>query len=268
MHRDVNPWNVLIAADGDGSCRAVRLADFGLAVQLPSKTEELVGEESLGATPLDASALGSLYSAPELGIRYSFAADVFSLGMTLLAIWYSAGKQKKTASTDEHADGLVTLLQLVKDNAKQGLPPPAGILAELETCGNLDADIRILILRMVSSKPEDRPTLDEACEICDRCTHENSAEPCSTKAKVLGGDEKSAAKDHVISVLGALDDGGAGRLCGKQLAHLVHRLGGFEQDGNGVDVYNQVQQLYEASQTLGEDCRVDYRAFISWIYCG
>ena len=45
----------------------LRLADFGSAVELRGPLE---GLEAPAAAPLDDSALNSLYSAPELGVRY------------------------------------------------------------------------------------------------------------------------------------------------------------------------------------------------------
>ncbi|CAE7259193.1 CAMK2B [Symbiodinium natans] len=92
LHRDVNPWNVLLVLEGEG-CSAARLGDFGLAVE--GVDGDLVGWETPGAAPLDDSAIGSLYSAPELGHVYGFPADVFSLAMTLLAIWASADMEEE-----------------------------------------------------------------------------------------------------------------------------------------------------------------------------
>ncbi|CAL1163439.1 unnamed protein product [Cladocopium goreaui] len=88
LHRDINPWNVLLVKES--GIWSPRLGDFGLAVELQG--EELQGTEATsdGVAALDDSAVGSLYSAPELGKRYGFPADVFSLGMTLVALWASA----------------------------------------------------------------------------------------------------------------------------------------------------------------------------------
>ncbi|CAK9080270.1 unnamed protein product [Durusdinium trenchii] len=87
LHRDINPWNALLIQES-GTWN-LRLGDFGLAVPCSG---DLQGIEAPGVAPLDASALTSLYSAPELGKRYGYPADVFSLGMTLLALWTERGE--------------------------------------------------------------------------------------------------------------------------------------------------------------------------------
>ncbi len=61
VHRDLNPWNVFVTKQLEA-----KLGDFGLSVRMP-EGGELSGREAPGAAPLDESAIGSLYSAPELG---------------------------------------------------------------------------------------------------------------------------------------------------------------------------------------------------------
>ena len=50
----------------EGGKENVKIGDFGLSVRC-AVGETLSGEATAGAAPLDASAIGSLYSAPELG---------------------------------------------------------------------------------------------------------------------------------------------------------------------------------------------------------
>eukprot|EP01047_Picozoa_sp_COSAG01_P037856 COSAG01_NODE_3036_length_6689_cov_943.531715_1_plen_523_part_00 len=87
VHRDLNPWNVFVTVE-----RQLKLGDFGMAVRHPvqpdASAEGLRGWETPGAEPLGASAVHSLYSAPELGSdSYGLRVDVFSAGMTLVAAW-------------------------------------------------------------------------------------------------------------------------------------------------------------------------------------
>lgn len=154
---------------GDGS-RSVCLADFGLAVQVDAGTA-LSGWEAEGAPQLDASALGSLYSAPELGIRYGFLADIFSLGMVLLAIWSTVdavntcSKEARTPNAVQSSceDALVTTTELVKKAAADSQQVPGNILRSIAE--GADSSLRELVLRMVSSEPERRPSAEQACQL-------------------------------------------------------------------------------------------------------
>lgn len=65
VHRDLSPWNVFVSRGASG-LRRLRLGDFGMAARLPDG-EQLSGLEQDGCPPLDDSALGSPFSAPELG---------------------------------------------------------------------------------------------------------------------------------------------------------------------------------------------------------
>lgn len=164
MHRDISPWNVLLVRQNSGNADTVdkadttsgtmvrysaRLADFGLALQLPSGIEELCGVETEGAVDLDESAMGSLYSAPELGKSYNFAADNFSLGMTLFAIWTAAGCANE--------DNLINSAEAMKKAAMEAGPMPANLLFDLPHNTR-----RTLIHDLFNSAPEARPKAAEA----------------------------------------------------------------------------------------------------------
>jgi len=153
LHRDVNPWNVFLVRGGDGATSA-RLGDFGLAVQLPedgSASAQLSGTGAqAGAAALDESALGSLYSAPELGgDSYGFPADVFSLGMTLLALWASV-------DCDCGEDALIEVTEGVKQNAVKAADP------ELPALVAAAPGHRRLLRAMVAGAPEARPSASAA----------------------------------------------------------------------------------------------------------
>jgi len=144
LHRDVNPWNVLLVMEGTCPTRAnARLGDFGLAV---SPEGDLRGWETPGAAALDASATGSLYSAPELGDVYSFPADVFSLGMTLLAIWNSA---------DLSEEQLIDLIEGVKNAASSAQRCELGCLSQA------GATLRAGLAAAVAPQPPQRPSAAE-----------------------------------------------------------------------------------------------------------
>lgn len=156
LHRDINPWNVFLVRGRFGpQGAAVRLGDFGLAAQLPEGVVGLSGvEEQHGASALDESALGSLYSAPELGgASYGLAADVFSLGMTLLALWVSA-------DCDCNEDGVV---QATEDAKAAG-----GQLQKFPALASAEPDQRDLIFAMVATSPDARPS---AAHVRSRVEH-------------------------------------------------------------------------------------------------
>ena len=85
-HRDISPWNCFLVngsttkddtSTGESASvaapprRELKLGDFGLAVRVPptgspASLGGLFGMETDGCAPLDESAIGSLYSAPEV----------------------------------------------------------------------------------------------------------------------------------------------------------------------------------------------------------
>lgn len=154
LHRDINPWNVLISAEKaqDGT-RKLCLTDFGLSARIEAEVG-LSGLESEGAVPLDDSALGSLYSAPELGKRYGLPADIFSVGMMLLAIWSTPDVRSE--------DALIECVESVKQSAIDASEPPNDALRGMRE--GVDAELRTIVMSMVSSQPHVRPTAAQACE--------------------------------------------------------------------------------------------------------
>lgn len=75
LHRDIKPENILLHGD------AVKIADFGLAKQLPNATSML--KRSCGTLE---------YAAPELlvGQPYGLKSDIFSLGVVLYVLLFGA----------------------------------------------------------------------------------------------------------------------------------------------------------------------------------
>jgi len=166
LHRDVNPWNVfLVRQEGSRLPFAARLGDLGLAARLPAGEDELRGVEgAVDFAELDASALGSMYSAPELGATYGLPADVFSVGMTLLAMWAAAG------SAD--VDVLVSATEVAKKAAVDGqdqrvlgadTPPlPNTVLPTARPLA--DEAVGPVLSAMLRPAPGARPSIEEVCE--------------------------------------------------------------------------------------------------------
>ena len=78
IHRDTKPDNLLIAVDSSGH-QTVKYIDFGLAVELNDR-ESTIDDGKQAGTPS--------YISPELDARkaYSFATDIWSLGVVLLQV--------------------------------------------------------------------------------------------------------------------------------------------------------------------------------------
>ena len=119
VHRDVSPFNVLVKLSP--SPARLKLADFGLAARV-TPAGALAPCAPLGdgappsgvceAAPLDSSALGSVFSAPELGTaRYGSAVDVYSAALTLAAAWAALAP---SASSDR-LDRIITLVERARE---------------------------------------------------------------------------------------------------------------------------------------------------------
>jgi len=196
LHRDLNPWNVLIVDEMDFATgharRGVRLADFGLAAQFPEGVDEFLGMSNEGVITLDASAIGSFYSAPELGERYGLAADVFSLGMTLFALWWAPGSNDACPQKgSDLEDALVNAVEAVKSAVCAGSPPLDTIcLPRFRSGGN--SAFRSLIFRMLSFAPRDRPTAMEVYDLCATWHDQEEA------GKAMLPDEPLSAKSTTV----------------------------------------------------------------------
>ncbi len=127
LHRDIKPSNILLNSAG-----WVRLTDFGVSTELAS---------SLGAA---ATVTGTVaYMAPERLQRhpYSFPADMWSLGLTLLQCAF--GELPFKAASKEPLT-YVALTEAIVHGAVPALP--AGYSAEMEK----------FLLLMLAKEPEKR----------------------------------------------------------------------------------------------------------------
>jgi serine/threonine protein kinase len=79
VHRDVKPQNILLADDGTGGAREVKVVDFGIARRMDTTEEDLTNPGQVVGTPD--------YIAPELvwggTARATPASDLYSLGVIL-----------------------------------------------------------------------------------------------------------------------------------------------------------------------------------------
>lgn len=133
IHRDMKPENVMVRDDG-----YVKLLDFGLA-------------RSVGGTASTGDSAGTLqYMSPEQARaeRLTPATDIFSLGIILFELL-----------TGTHPFGGRSNLETLS-NIVSGKPPQLGLLDP-----KIPASLTDLIGRMLSLKPEGRPTAPEVVKV-------------------------------------------------------------------------------------------------------
>jgi len=139
VHRDVKPANVLLGRGGD-----VKLGDLGDA------TVERDDEPNSPGTPTTLGTEGTLaFFSPERasGGRYGVGADVWALGVTLVAVW--TGKLPYSA-----AGGLFEFAARVCDGAPPELPETA------------PSEARELVARLLTPDADARPRAQTLCD-CD-----------------------------------------------------------------------------------------------------
>ena len=136
MHRDVKPGNILLNTAGE-----VKISDFGLSAELDSTTE-------MCATFIGTHA----YMSPERlgGKPYSFASDVWSLGITLVEC--ADGQYPYSSFSSANPNAFVLLSQIIND--------PAPTLST-ETFSPTFADF---VARCLHKEPEHRPQAHELLE--------------------------------------------------------------------------------------------------------
>jgi len=136
VHRDVKPGNILLNTAGE-----VKISDFGLSAELDSTTE-------MCATFIGTHA----YMSPERlgGKPYSFASDVWSLGITLVEC--ADGQYPYSSFSSANPNAFVLLSQIIND--------PAPTLST-ETFSPTFADF---VARCLHKEPEHRPQAHELLE--------------------------------------------------------------------------------------------------------
>ena len=135
IHRDIKPSNILVSANGD-----VKLSDFGISKSVSdsfSKAATFCGTVT--------------YMSPERinNAPYSYAADLWSLGVTLLEC--ATGKYPY----DGHQGPVDLMLHIVNDDP----PVPPDTLSE---------SLRHLLDCFLEKDPERRQTAEQLLQVSDR----------------------------------------------------------------------------------------------------
>ena len=133
MHRDIKPDNILLTNDGH-----IKLADFGNSKMLSKKTK------------ITKTRIGDLdYISPEIenGEEYTFSTDIWSLGVLTYELCLLQHPMTKYR------------LKKKKFLSEGGIP-------KLED-KDYSPELSDLIQKMLSFKPEERPTTDEIIQVCE-----------------------------------------------------------------------------------------------------
>jgi NIMA (never in mitosis gene a)-related kinase len=134
MHRDIKPGNILLTKDGH-----IKLADFGISKMLSNETEKTK------------TRIGDLdYISPEVdnGEEYTYSTDIWSLGVVTYELCLLQHPQTKYR------------LKKKKFLSEGGIP-------KLED-KDYSTELSDLIQKMLSVKPEERPTADEIVQACEK----------------------------------------------------------------------------------------------------
>lgn len=239
LHRDINPWNIFLIKRPNGFAGqpwTARLGDFGLAVQVPRHVHELEGVHGIeGAVALDESALGSLYSAPELGQRYSFPADVFSVGMVLLALW--------SAPVCTDSDELVSCTEAVKSAAEANKPQELPWWPRCSISKH-DAMVLALLLGTLEGNPKDRPSIRAIAEKFAEWSGCQTHTP-HTYAAIKDCFQSSLGHSRLVDV--------------EKLRHILDRIGVSER---GLATLHRKVGTWDP----GKAKAIDYVAFLDWLF--
>ena len=136
VHRDVKPSNLVVTSTGE-----VKVTDFGLAKAL---------QEDLSITATGVFVGTPDYLAPEqaMGEEVDSSADVYALGCSLYHMCTGSPPFRKGGSDDHYT-------AVVRRHLKAERPV---LKAQIE---DFDDDLSDLCRRMMSRRPDVRPTLDE-----------------------------------------------------------------------------------------------------------
>lgn len=152
IHRDIKPSNLMLTRDADGRC-CVKVLDLGLAMIVDADGESQLTDKG--------QLMGTLqYMAPEQAENthtVDHTADIYSLGATFYRLLTGC----VPFDGPEYASPVKRLRALIESET----PPIA------ERRDDIPADLALLVDRMLSRSPEDRPaTMAEvASELEDFC---------------------------------------------------------------------------------------------------
>ena len=163
MHRDLKPQNILLSKN-----MHVRITDFGLA-----KEEDLETSQSKGVGTMRFMA-PELFEEKESVTRYTNKVDVYSFGITLIYI-----------VTEKYPD--FSLKNVVM-----------GVLPKIQ--GRVVDWVRELIVRCLSSSPDNRPSFSEIFEIIKSHNYDLFSENGSGKLTTKQQHLKEEIENRILKI--------------------------------------------------------------------
>lgn len=128
VHRDLNPFNIFLALDGQQW--VAKVGDLGVAALETDCSEGIVVSSN--------SLVASEYSAPEMDGPHGIPADIFSWGKVLLAMWHSSSG---------HSGCEASVCAAIADGDLAGLHP--------------SPVLQSLVAECLQAGPSQRPTIND-----------------------------------------------------------------------------------------------------------
>jgi serine/threonine-protein kinase len=189
IHCDLKSENIFLANEGDGEI-TVKVLDFGLARQMAMDLDDAAGPVSLPRRR-QSTPFGTVgYAAPEQGVssRVDHRADIWALGVVLF--------ECLTGERPFPIDGWERYLEACSGDTRAMLLAEGSVLRRRVAAG-LPPSVAMLVARMLSTDPSQRPSLKEVQTELQRYTTERSmpfGEPASVLSPIV--DEESTVSDR------------------------------------------------------------------------
>ncbi len=166
VHRDIKPENILVSLSKDMNIPTLKLTDFGIAKFL--EVDESTMSTNVGTFPYKAPEFWQV--KPDGSLAYHRKVDVFSLGLTFLAM-YQAEEGKplvpKVENLEENFNHQVPIAYIMYNRTVYDKPALI-VIMDKETDGEKVKVLKELIRNMTRLVPEERSATKNVLQQLDR----------------------------------------------------------------------------------------------------